>query len=100
MALMSKTANNPNVLVIPRKVDLQIVIPGNVDFTAREDDSSKTMHCTVSLERLNNPLGLKATNIEETTNISSQAEKLPDSKHGYVMRARPPPKKVTHHTSG
>ena len=73
MALMSKTANNPNVLVIPRKADSQIIIPGNV---ATEDDSSKTMRCTVSLERLNNPLGLKATNIEETTNISSQAEKL------------------------
>ena len=94
---MSKTANNPSVLVIPRKADSQIVIPGNV---TTEDDSSKTMCCTVSLECLNNPLGLDATNIEETTNISSPAEKLPDSRHGYVMRARPPPKKVTHRTSG
>ena len=97
MALTSKTANNPNVLVIPRKADSQIVIPGNV---ATEDDSSKTMRCTVSLEHLSNPLGLKVMNTEVTTKISSQAEKLPDSKHGYVMRTRPPPKKVTHHTSG
>ena len=59
MALTSKTANNPNVPVIPQKADLQIVIPGNV---ATEDDSSKTMCCTVSLEHLSNPLGLKATN--------------------------------------
>ena len=58
------------------------------------------MCCTVSLEHLSNPLGLKATNTEETTNKSSQAEKLPNSKHGYVMRAQPPPKKVTHWTSG
>ena len=84
MALTSKTANNPNVPVVPRKVDSQIVIPGNV---AMEDDSSKTTRCTVILECLNNPLGLKATNTEETTNISSQAEKLHNSKHGYVMRA-------------
>ena len=97
MALTSKTANNPNVLVIPWKADSQIIIPGNV---AMEDDSSKTMHCTVSLERLSNPLGLKTTNTEVTTRISSQAEKLSDSKHGYVMRTRPPPKKVTHRTSG
>ena len=97
MASTSKTANNPNVPVIPRKVNSQIVIPGNV---ATEDDSSKTMHCTVSLERLSNPLGLKAMNTEEMTNKSSQVEKLSNSKHGYVMRARPPPKKVTHRTSG
>ena len=84
MALISKTANDPNVPVIPRKVGSQIVIPGNV---ATEDDSSKTMRCTVSLECLSNPLGLKATNTEETTNISSQPEKLPISKHGYMMRA-------------
>ena len=97
MASTSKTANNPNVLVIPRKVDSQIFIPGNV---ATEDDSNKTMCCTVSLECLSNPLGLKAMNTEEMTNKSSQAEKLSNSKHGYVMRARPPPKKVTHQTSG
>ena len=58
------------------------------------------MHCTVSLECLSNPPGRKATNTEEMTNKSSQAEKLSNSKHGYVMRARPPPKKVTHWTSG
>ena len=97
MASTSKTANNPNVPVIPWKADSQIVIPGNV---ATEDDSSKTMRCTVSLECLSNPLGLKATNTMETTNKSSQAEKLSYSKHGYMMRARPPPKKVTHRTSG
>ena len=96
MALTSKTANDPNVPVIPRKAGSQIVIPGNV---AMEDDSSMTTHCTVSLECLSNPLGLKATNTEETTNISSQAEKLPITKYGYVMRARPPSKKVTHRTS-
>ena len=84
MALTSKTANNPNVLAKPQKVDSQIIIPGNV---ATEDDLRKTTHCTVSLEPLNNPLGLKATNTEETTNTSSQPEKLPNSKHGYVMRA-------------
>ena len=84
MALTSKTANDPNVPVIPRKVGSQIIIPGNV---STEDDSSKTTRCTVSLECLRNPLGLKAMNTEEMTNISSQAEKLPISKHGYVMRA-------------
>ena len=97
VALTSKTANDPNVPVIPQKTGSQIVIPENV---STEDDSSKTTRCTVSLERLSNPLGLKATNTEETTNISSQAKKLPINKHGYVMRARPPPKKVTHRTSG
>ena len=84
VALMSKPANDPNVPVIPRKTDSQIVIPENV---SAEDDSSKTTHCTVSLERLSRPLGLKATNTDETTDKSSQAEKLPINKHGYVMRA-------------
>ena len=97
VALTSKTANDPNVLVIPWKTGSQIVIPENV---STEDDSSKTTRCTVSLECLSNPLGLKATNTDEMTNISSQAEKLPINIHGYVMRARPPPKKVTHRTSG
>ena len=97
MALTSKTANDPNVPVIPRKVGSQIVISENV---STEDNSSKTMRCTVSLECLSNPLGLKATNTEEMTNITSQAENLPIGKHGYGMRARPPLKKVTHWTSG
>ena len=94
---MSKPTNDPNVPVIPWKTDSQIVIPENV---SAEDDSSKTTHCTVSLECLSNPLGLKAMNTDETTDEPSQAEKLPINKHGYVMRARPPPKKVTHRTSG
>ena len=97
MASSGKADNNPNVLVIPRKADSQIVIPGNV---TTEDASSKTTCCTVSLECLSNPPGQKAKNTEESTNQSSQAEKLSDSKHGYVMRARPPPKKKTQHTSG
>ena len=80
VALTSKPANDPNVPVIPRKRDSQIIIPENVS-------TGKTMCCTVSLECLSNPLGLKATNTDETTNISSQAEKLPNNKHGYVMRA-------------
>ena len=97
MASSSKADNNPNVLVIPQKADSQIVIPGNV---TTEHAPSKTMRCTVSLECLSNPPGWKAKNTEETTNKSSQNEKLSDSKHGYVMRAQPSPKKVTHRTSG
>ena len=97
LASSSKADNNPNVLVIPQKADSQIVIPGNV---TTEHAPSKTMRCTVSLECLSNPLGRKAKNTEETTNKSSQNEKLSDSKHGYVMRAQPSPKKVTHRTSG
>ena len=93
VALKSQPVNNPNVLVILWKKGSQIVIPENV-FT--EDDSIKTMHCTVSLEHLSNPLGLKTTNIDEMTNTSSQSEKLLINKHGYG----PPPKKVTHWTSG
>ena len=97
VALTSKPTNDPNVPVIPWKTGSQIVIPENV---STEDDSSKTTCCTVSLKCLSNPLGLKATNTDETTNISSQAKKLPINKHGYMMRAQPPPKKVTHWTSG
>ena len=97
LASSIKADNNPNVLVIPWKTDSQIIIPGNV---AMEHAPSKTTCCTVNLECLNNPPDRKAKNTEETTNISSQNEKLSDSKHGYVMRARPPPKKVTHRTSG
>ena len=84
LASSSKADNNPNVPVIPWKANSQIVIPGNV---TTEDTSSKTTRCTVSLECLSNPLGRKAKNTEETTNKSSQDEKLSNSKHGYVMRA-------------
>ena len=77
----SKAENNPNVLVIPQKADSQIVIPGNV---TTEHVPSKTMHCTVSLECLSDPLGWKA---KEMTNKSSQDENLTESKHGYMMRA-------------
>ena len=58
---------------------------------------SKTTHCTVSLECLSKSPGRKA---KEMTNKSSQDVNLTDSKYGYVMRVRPPPKKVTHRTSG
>ena len=94
LASSSKAENNPNVPVIPWKADSQIIIPGNVTM---DHVPSKITHCTVSLERLSNPLG---RNAKEMTNRSPQDVKLTDSKHGYVMRSGPPPKKVTHRTSG
>ena len=94
LATSSKAGNNPDVPVIPWKADSQIVIPGNVTM---DHVPSKITHCTVSFECLSDPLG---RNAKELTNKSSQGANKTDSNHGYVMRSQPPPKKVTHRTSG
>ena len=77
----SKAENNPDVPVIPRKANSQIVIPGNV---TEEHVPGKITYCTVSLERLGDPLG---RNVKESTTKSSQDANMTDSKHGYAMRS-------------
>ena len=81
LATSSKAGNNPDVPVIPRKADSQIVIPGNVTM---DHVPSKITRCTVSLECLSDPPG---RNAKELTNKSSQGANKTDSNHGYVMRS-------------
>ena len=90
----SKSESNSENLVIPRKANSQIVIPGNV---ADDHVPGKIMWCTVSIECLGDPM---VRNVMEPTIKPSQDVSMTDSKHGYAMRSQPPPKKVTHHTSG
>ena len=90
----SKSESNPEDLVIPWMANSQIVIPGNV---TEDLVPGKIMQCTVSIECLGDPMG---RNVKEPIIKSSQDVSVTDSKHGYAMRSQPPPKKVTHHTSG
>ena len=94
VSLQVNRERNPEDLVIPRMANSQIVILGNV---AEDLVPGKIMRCTVSIECLGDPMG---RNVKEPIIQSSQDVSATDSKHGYAMRSQPPPKKVTHHTSG